>query len=87
MPVGRLIWDEDNEDHIARHGLDREDVEQAFYSSRVIERGREGTYRVIGQTDGGRYLAIFVAPWKSGAWYVVTARDADLRERRRYRRR
>jgi uncharacterized DUF497 family protein len=87
MPVGRLIWDDDNEEHIARHGIDREDVEQAFYSSRVIERARNDTYRVVGQTDSGRYIAIFVAPRKGGEWYVVTARDADLREQRNFRRR
>jgi uncharacterized DUF497 family protein len=42
--------------------------------------------RVIGQTDGGRYLTIIVVP-RRGAFYVVTARDATTNERRAYRQR
>ena len=83
----RLRWDGWNEDHVARHGVDREEVEEVARNAPHVTRARGRTYRVIGQTDGGRYLTLIVAPRPDGSFYVVTARDADEIERRAYRRR
>lgn len=85
--IVRLLWDERNEEHIGRHGVDREDVEEAVHNRPHITRNRHDTYRVVGQTDAGRYLTIIVSPRGHGEFYVVTARDADLVERRVLRRR
>jgi uncharacterized DUF497 family protein len=86
MPQGLLLWDEENEEHVLRHNLDPEEVEQAFYSSSsIIRQSRDSTYRVIGGSNGGRYLTIIVAPRPGGNWCVVTARDPSLLERRTYR--
>lgn len=82
-----LAWDERNEEHIARHGVTREEVEDAVRNKPFVTRARDGTYRVIGQTLGGRYLTVIVAPRVDGPFYVVTARDAEPGERRGYRRR
>ena len=40
-------------DHIARHGVEPEDVEEVVFGPYHLTRGRAGTYRVIGQTSGG----------------------------------
>jgi uncharacterized DUF497 family protein len=86
MPVGKLIWDDENEEHIARHQVTRDEVEEAFYSrSAQMYRSRDQSYRLISQTYGGRYLTVIVARRPGGAWYVVTARDADALERRSHR--
>ena len=85
MYVRRLIWDDWNEDHIARHQVDREDVEVVCRSSRSLGvRMRRGRYRVIGQTGEGRYLAVILdAVPNGGVYYAVTARNATDPERRR----
>jgi uncharacterized DUF497 family protein len=85
--IGRIAWTDWSLDHIARHGVTQEEVEEVVASSGLITRGRDDTYRVIGQTFGGRYLTVIVAPRGSGTFVVVTARDADPSERRAYHRR
>ncbi len=82
-----LIWDERNDDHIARHGVEPSEVEEVAQNTPFVTRGRRGTYRLIGQTDAGRLLTVIVARDEGTLFYVVTARDADDRERRAYRRR
>lgn len=81
--IARLVWDEWNEDHIARHGVNPEAVEEVAGNNPQITRARHGTYRLIGQTNGGRFLIAVVAPRGGGAFYVVTARDADAEAFRR----
>jgi uncharacterized DUF497 family protein len=82
--IARIAWDDRSIDHIARHGVTQEEVEEVVGSSVFITRGRDDTYRAIGQTFGGRYLTVIVAPRGAGTYYVVTARDADPSERRAY---
>lgn len=42
-------------------------------------------YRVIGQTEDGRYLTIFLAPRTKQGYYPVTARDSTKKEKRALR--
>ena len=79
-------WDAWSEEHIARHGVDRYEVEEVARNAPHVTRGRGGTYRMIGQTDGGRFLTVYVVPRGDGDYYVVTARDAMPNERRTFRR-
>jgi uncharacterized protein len=84
-------WDENNIEHIARHGVEPWEAEEA-----LLDPGRIGTlaYRVgreprraaLGATEGGRVLFV-VFTRRSGRVRVVTARDAEAKEKRRYRRR
>jgi hypothetical protein len=84
--IVRIAWDDRSVDHIARHDVTQDEVEQVIASTMFITRGRDDTYRAIGQTFGGRYLTVIVAPRGGGVFYVVTARDADPIERRAYHR-
>lgn len=88
MRIVHLTWDEENVLHIARHGVDPEEVEETCFNRKpLIERGRGGLYYVSGQTAAGRYLFVVVRFLGRGAARVVTARDMDHRERRRYKQR
>jgi uncharacterized protein len=82
-----LVWDDWTEEHVARHGVDPGEVEEAVRNAPYVTRGRDRTYRVIGPTDAGRLLTVIVARRAGSASFVVTARDADDVERRAYRRR
>jgi len=84
MIIKKLIWDGWNIEHIARHNVTTEEVEEVCNSRNLFERGRDRTYQITGQTQSGRYLTIIVVPSSNG-FYPVTARDADDKERRRFK--
>lgn len=85
MIIKKLIWDGWNITHIARHHVEREEVEAVCRSKNIFTRGKGGSYKVIGQTDSGRYLTIMLSPRTGGYFYPITARDADIKEKRRFK--
>lgn len=86
MRIYELIVDPDREEHIARHHVRVEEVEEVVAGTPFITHTRQRLYRVIGQTDAGRYLTVIVGPRGGGVYGLVTARDADDAERRLYQR-
>lgn len=86
MKVYELIVEPGREEHIARHNISVDEVEEVVFATPYITRTRQGRYRLIGQTNAGRYLTIIVAPRGRGVYGLVTARDADESERRLYQR-
>ncbi len=87
MRFWNFDWDEDNIDHIARHGVGVEEVEEALVSKPLIRRGRSDRYWAFGKTRPGRYLFIVVKNLGKGWARVITARDMTKAERRYYQRR
>ena len=93
MRIDRLIWDEWNIAHIARHNVSPEEVRQVCRSpERLVLRSSKSKhglerYQVFGRTEEGRYLAMILDRLKPGQFYVVTARDMSDREKKVYRRR
>lgn len=85
MEIKYFTWDEDTIDHIARHGITPEEVEEiAFEGSPYIRKGRQGRRYLYGKTIGGRYLFIVYVLTDKGKAQVITARDMDQKERRLY---
>jgi uncharacterized DUF497 family protein len=85
-----FAWDEANVEHIARHGVEPAEAEEAFADPRRTNadaystpQERRGT--ILGRTVDGRLLFV-VFTRRGRAVRVVTARDARPSERRRYRR-
>jgi uncharacterized DUF497 family protein len=64
--IDELLWDDWNEDHVAKHGVDPIEVEDVVFdpSSRVLRtRGAEQRrYVVLGLTEAGRYLLVVLEP-------------------------
>ena len=85
MRIDRLLVEPGREDHIARHGVTVDEVEQVVFGAPFIVRVRQERYQLIGQADSGRYLAVIVAPRGGREVALVTAREATESERRRYR--
>lgn len=86
-------WDDNNSEHIARHGVEPEEVEEIVYedchASWIVHARRRGIretrWMVFGQTCGGGYLVAVIAPYpRRGVWRAVTARDMERHTRRRY---
>jgi uncharacterized DUF497 family protein len=94
--IQRLFWRQDWVEHILeRHEVTPEEVEEALFGdSRGLllkvgpaERDPEETaYRYLGRTAAGRYLLVALIYMGQGEALVLTARDMDSAERRRYSR-
>lgn len=80
-------WDEDNIEHIARHGVETWEAEEAAMDSgRVPFPAHGGRVGVVGATEDGRVLVV-ILDRKGGTRRIITARDAGKNEKRSYRRR
>lgn len=85
MKINYFGWNKNTIDHLARHGVTPEEVEEvAFNNSPYIRKGREGKRYLYGQTIGGRYLFIVYVLTGNGRAQAITARDMDTRERKLY---
>ena len=87
MRVVGFDWDARNIEHIARHGVEPDEVEVVLRGGALVLRGREGRYVAYGRTAAGRYLFIVLHARGDGIVRVITARDMTERERRFYQRR
>jgi uncharacterized DUF497 family protein len=88
MDVRQLEWDDANAEHIARHSVVPEEVEEVcFEDEPLFIRVGPGRYQVTGQTASGRYLTAFLDHLGRGRFYPVTARPATEGERRLCRKR
>lgn len=68
------------------HNVRFEEVEEVCLSKRRhVRRGREGLYKVFGQTAAGRYILVVLAHKGDGDWKVATARPMTDTERRLYK--
>lgn len=84
MKIVELVVESDREDHIARHHVSIDEVNQIVFGEPFIRKAREKRYLIVGQTEAGRYLAVVVAPRGRDVYGLVTAREADDAERRAY---
>ena len=91
MRITNVIWLDQFVEKIERkHNVNRDEVESLFAAHpqvRLVGRGNvkgEDLYRAVGQTDDGRYLAVFFVYKKRGRALVISARDAAAKELRAY---
>ena len=102
LPDPGLVPDRDefNIEHIARHGITPEQVEEVYYgegplptlgvvqSARHPGALRERRYRLWGTDASGRFLEVIVALFpRPGIWRCVTAYPMSNAGRRAYLRR
>ena len=91
VKINELIWPQDRIDHIARHGVTPEEVEEVCFGNSWVQRAKsEGVnpvYYVLGQTQASRYLFCVVIGLPDGKGYPVTARPMTEKEKSRYRQR
>jgi uncharacterized DUF497 family protein len=78
-------WDEINIEHIADHGIEPFEAEEAVDNRPLIMRAGEGKYIAYGQTDAGRYLVVVFALKDEQRLRVITARDMTQAEKRKVR--
>lgn len=91
--IRSLDWRPDRVEHIARHGVDPDEVEEAVFDDPrglllkmgPAERNPDETvYRHLGRTEAGRYLLVALLYVGQGEALPLTARDMNDAEKRRY---
>jgi uncharacterized DUF497 family protein len=83
-----LLWDDENIEHISRHGVDGAEVEEVVFDGGTMTAQAYHPLRTlfVGATDAGRFLLVVVARIGENQGRVVTARDASRKERDAYKR-
>ena len=91
MYIDDFIWLPDIIEKLAvKHRVLQDEAEEVFFirpQFRFIELGYrtgEDVYAAFGQTDAGRYLIVYFIYKPNHMALIVSARDMDSKERRRY---
>ena len=91
MEVTGIIWLRDVVDKLSwKHNVTTDEVEEIFEGSpryRFIESGDvegDDLYAALGQTEAGRYVAVYFVHKKTGEALIISARDMTRKERRTY---
>lgn len=88
MEIRDFEWDDDNVEHIARHGVSPDEVESAAFDDEPwVKKGRGGTRYLLGYTVAGRYLFVVYILKGKGRARAITAMDMDDTTRKLYKRR
>ncbi len=83
-----FIWDDHNIEHIAKHGVEVFEVEEAMLDGdRVKINAHSGHLGLIGATEEGRRLVVIYIKKIGKKYRVITARDAEEEEKKLYKRR
>lgn len=80
-------WDDANIEHLLKHSVVSDEVEESCVNKPYIRKTAEGRYLVYGVTDDGRYLFIVGTNKGRGVFRTITARDMTEREKSLYKRR
>lgn len=94
MKIVGFIWLEKVVEKIeAKHNVSPEEVEEVLVNKvnkpkmMKMKKGHfrgEDVYRALGQTEAGRYLAVFFIHKLSNEALILSARNMDKKERRSY---
>lgn len=79
--IDKLAW---------KHSVSPEEVDEVLFGNaqfQKVQRGHipgEDVYAGLGQTDAGRYLIVFFVYKPTREALILSARDMERKERRRY---
>ncbi len=84
MLIGELQWDDENVEHIARHNVNPQEVEDVCFGLHISEKATGQRYILSGQAVAGRYLTVVVERVGKGVFRPITAFEMSQNYRRRY---
>lgn len=78
MAWERIIWTDENELHIAEHGVSMDEVEQVLQNPEMRGVSRSsGLPFVLGQTRSGRLLAVVFEQIDAATIHPITAYEPE----------
>ncbi len=88
MEMTEFEWDDNNIEHIGKHKVSPDEVEEvAFDDHPLIKKGKKGTRYMLGYTIAGRYLFVVYTLKGKGMARVITSMDMDSKTKKLYKRR
>lgn len=91
MIIDGIIWLDDVVDKLAwKHAVLPREIEEVLTGRSRIFRAESGKvegedlYNALGRTEAGRHLSVFFINKLGHRALIITARDMNKRERRRY---
>jgi hypothetical protein len=76
--VRKLIWDRWNIQHISRHHVSDDEIEEICHSNPLVLQGqKKKRLVVIGNTAEDRMLTIILESQGQGSYYPITAFPSD----------
>ena len=84
LTIDRLAWDDWNRQHIAKHGVTPEEVNEVARGDPAVRETYKNRLQLIGPTRTGRMFAAVIGPVPNtpGTYYTFSARPASRQERR-----
>jgi uncharacterized DUF497 family protein len=79
--IERLEWDSFNTEHILKHGLSREEVEQACNNILQMAVSYSHRWRAICELPNDQIITIILASKGNNTYYPISARPASRKER------
>jgi len=80
----KLIWNEWNIEHIKKHDVSVDEVEEVFKSKKITKQSYLDRNIILGKTKKERLLTVVISTEKQKNPYVVSARNMSKKERRHY---
>lgn len=78
--VKGLIWDDWNKEHIAKHGISLEEVEEVCHGNHKVVESYRKRLLLLGKTKQGKLMAIVLSPedrnlqqYGNNMYYPITA--------------
>ena len=85
LDIKRLLWDDWNVAHIARHDIVPNEVEEVCEGKHVERKGWRQRIFLIGTTEKDRILTVILEPTENtGEYRPITAYDASKRSIKTY---
>lgn len=81
IKVHALIWDSWNIEHIKKHGVTQDEIIVSIRNASYHKRGHSERYLTVGRS-GKRIITVILRRKRLTTYYLVTARDANKKERR-----
>ncbi len=85
VKVNKVIWDKWNEEHIARHNVAKEEVEQICRSNHKTYETYRNRVEIEGKTGTGRKIKIVLSSedrnllhYEDGHYYPITAYEEGV---------
>lgn len=79
--IRKIIWDSFNRVHIKKHNVTVEEVQFVVKNLIAHKQSYKGRYIAIGRSTN-RIISVVIRRKGPNTYYIVTARDANKKERR-----
>ena len=78
MPFFLFVWDDENEEHLAEHGVSVDEFVQVVCDPQRVESSRSSGRKIaFGYTTTGKYLACVYELFDESTVYAITAFEVE----------